>query len=165
MSMFEQYIGTKIVNAVPMAMAEYNHLRGWDLPIDVDGSEMGYLVEDINTSHANHPRYKGYITWIPLGVFQEYYKPISYMTFSHALVYIKQGYRVARKGWNGKDMFIFLVPGSNFKVNRPPLLGIYPEGTPIEYLSHVDMKTADGSIVPWICSQTDLLAEDWEVVK
>lgn len=61
-------------------------------------------------------------------------------------------------------MFIFFVPGSTFEVNRPPLLGIYPEGTKINYHSHVDMKTADGTIVPWVCSQTDMMADDWELV-
>ena len=72
----------------------------------------------------------------------------------------RQGKRVARSGWNGKQMFVFLVPGSVFQVNRPPLLGIYPEGTTIDYQSHVDMKTANGTIVPWLCSQSDLLATD-----
>ena len=86
------------------------------------------------------------------------------MNFSMALDRIKQGHRVARKGWNGRDMFVFLVPGSTFKVNRPPLLGIYPEGTEINYHAHIDMRTADGQIVPWLASQTDILAEDWQVV-
>ena len=62
-------------------------------------------------------------------------------------------------------MFLFLVPGSVFEVNRAPLLGIYPAGTKINYHSHVDMKTADGYVVPWLCSQTDLLATDWEVAE
>ncbi len=83
------------------------------------------------------------------------------LTFSTALVLLKDGKRVQRSGWNGKGMFIFLVPGSTFKVNRAPLLGIYPEGTEIDYHAHIDMKTADGQIVPWLCSQTDMLADDW----
>ena len=86
------------------------------------------------------------------------------MTFSEALTAIKSGSRVTRKGWNGKDMFIFLVPSSTFKVNRPPLLGIYEEGTEINYHAHIDMKAANGQIVPWVASQTDILAEDWEVL-
>ena len=85
--------------------------------------------------------------------------------FSTALLYLKYEYKVAREGWNGKGMFIFLVPGSTFKVNRPPLLGIYPEGTEINYHAHVDMKTADNKVVPWLASQTDLLAEDWMIVE
>ena len=86
------------------------------------------------------------------------------MNFGTALDFIKGGLKVRREGWNGKGMFIFLVPGSTFKVNRPPLLGIYPEGTVINYHAHIDMKTADGQIVPWLARHTDMLANDWEEV-
>jgi len=85
-------------------------------------------------------------------------------SFSIALGALKDGKRVARNGWNGKGMFVFLVPGSKFKVNRPPLLGIYPEGTEIDYHAHIDMKTANGQVVPWLASQTDVLAEDWIIL-
>jgi hypothetical protein len=85
--------------------------------------------------------------------------------FSEALSAIKTRRRVARSGWNGKGMFLFLVPGSAFKVDRPPLLGIYPEGTPINYHGHIDMKTAQGYVVPWVASQSDLLADDWFEVQ
>lgn len=82
-----------------------------------------------------------------------------------AVKQMHNGSRVARAGWNGKGMFLFLVPGSQFTVNRPPLLGIYPPGTEINYCPHVDMKTADDKIVPWLCSQTDLLATDWVIAE
>lgn len=85
--------------------------------------------------------------------------------FSRALDEIKSGKKVARAGWNGKNMFIFLVNGSTFKVNRPPLNVLYPEGTEITYCPHIDMRTADGSIVPWLAAQTDLLANDWGIVR
>lgn len=87
------------------------------------------------------------------------------MNFGDALICLKNGLRVARAGWNGKGMFVFLVPGSRFTVNRAPLLGIYPEGTVIDYCPHIDMKTADGKVVPWLASQTDVLAEDWEIAQ
>lgn len=86
-------------------------------------------------------------------------------SFAVALEIVKSGGRVARRGWNGKGMFLFLVQGSTFNVNRPPLLGIYPEGTEINYQPHIDMRTADGTIVPWLASQSDLLAEDWYIVE
>ena len=82
-----------------------------------------------------------------------------------AVKQMTDGQRVRRAGWNGKGMFVFLVPGSRFKVNRHPLLGIYPEGTEIDYHPHVDMKTAQGYVVPWLCSQADLLATDWELAN
>lgn len=87
------------------------------------------------------------------------------MNFGEALFLIKSGKKAAREGWNGKGMFLFLVPGSTFKVNRAPLLGIYPEGTEISYHAHIDMKTADNKVVPWLASQTDVLAEDWVIVE
>lgn len=83
------------------------------------------------------------------------------LTFSQALELIKDGKRVSRSGWNGKNMFLFLVPGSTFKVNREPLLTILGEGTEVDYHAHIDMRTADGTIVPWLASQTDLLSDDW----
>lgn len=87
------------------------------------------------------------------------------LTFSVALEYLKMGKRVARVGWNDENAFVFLVPGSTFKVSRPPLLGIYPEGTEINYHAHIDIRTADGQIVPWNISQQDVLANDWEVIE
>lgn len=85
-------------------------------------------------------------------------------SFSEALIHIKAGKKVARQGWDGKGMFIFLVPGSVFQVSRAPLLGICPEGTTINYHAHIDMKTANDQIVPWLASQTDVLAEDWVII-
>lgn len=84
------------------------------------------------------------------------------MDFSDALLMIKRGHRLQRAGWNGKGMFIFLVKGSRFTVNREPLLSILGEGVEVNYRGHIDMKTADGTIVPWVASQTDLLADDWQ---
>jgi hypothetical protein len=81
--------------------------------------------------------------------------------FAQALDALNRGHLVAREGWNGKGMFLYLVKGSTFTVNRAPLLGIFPPGTEIEYRSHIDMRTADGSHVPWVASQTDILADDW----
>lgn len=86
------------------------------------------------------------------------------MNFGEALALLKNGKLVARSGWNGKGMFLYLVPGSRFTVNRAPLLGIYPEGAEISYHAHIDMKTATGDCVPWLASQTDVLAEDWQEV-
>lgn len=86
------------------------------------------------------------------------------MNFSDALTEIKRGHRLQRAGWNGKGMFVFLVAGSVFTVNREPLLSILGEGTEVTYHPHIDMRTADGSIVPWLASQTDIMAEDWQIV-
>lgn len=86
-------------------------------------------------------------------------------SFEWALSHIKAGKRVCRTGWNGKGMFVFLVHGSTFRVNRAPLLAVFPEGTEVQYHAHIDMKTATGEVVPWLASQSDLLANDWEIAS
>jgi hypothetical protein len=86
-------------------------------------------------------------------------------TIGWAVKQMHNGERVRRSGWDAKGMYIFLVPGSEFQVNRPPLMGIYPEGTWVTYHAHVDMFTAQGYVVPWLCSQADLLATDWEIAR
>ena len=158
------FIGTKLVKAHPMNRLEYNEYRGWELPSNENGSDPGFLVEYTDGGASNDSRHVGYISWSPAEVFHKAYRQVDGLTFGLALEALKLGNKVARAGWNGKGMFLFLVPCSTFKVNRPPLLGIYPEGTEINYHAHVDMKTADGKVVPWLCSQTDMLANDWTVV-
>lgn len=83
-------------------------------------------------------------------------------SFEWALQQLKFGERVCRRGWDGKGMFIFLVNGSEFEVNREPLLTPLGEGTKVSYHPHIDMKMADGSIMVWHPAQVDLMADDWE---
>lgn len=87
------------------------------------------------------------------------------MNFSQALELIKEGKKMARAGWNGKDMFVFLVAGSEFEVNRAPLNAIYPEGTKVSYRPHIDMRAADGTIGVWLASTSDILSDDWYIVE
>ena len=81
-----------------------------------------------------------------------------------AVKQLRNGDRVRRSGWNGKGMFLVFVPGSHVAVTEGrPLASVFPVGTEFDYLPHVDMWTAQGQLVPWLCSQTDLLATDWEL--
>ena len=85
-------------------------------------------------------------------------------SFSKALEYLKSGMKVCRSGWNGKGMWIALQKGypDGVKANKnsQEAYGI-PEGTEIKVLPYLAMKTADNAFVPWLASQTDILAEDW----
>ena len=163
--MSDLYIGTKMINAEPMTRAEYNAFRGWELPADENGDDEGYLVEYLDGGKPNTTTHAGYVSWSPKEQFDNAYRKTTGIPFGLAVEAVKKGKKIARAGWNGKGMFLFFVPGSTFKVNRAPLLGIYPEGTEINYHAHIDMKTADGTIVPWLASQTDVLADDWIVVE
>jgi hypothetical protein len=160
----KDYYGFKAIKAKPMTRQEYNDYRGWKLPEDENGSDEGMLVEYVDSPNKNHSDHEGYISWSPLEVFSNAYKSSGEMSFGMALEALKNGCKVARKGWNGKDMFLFLVPGSTFKVNRAPLLGIYEEGTQINYRPHIDMRTVNGEIVTWVASQSDLIEEDWYIL-
>ncbi len=80
-------------------------------------------------------------------------------SFGDALVALKQGKKVARAGWNGKDMFLFLVSGGSWNFESD-IDGI----DDLEVLPFICMKTADNKLVPWLASQTDLIAEDWGLV-
>lgn len=65
-----------------------------------------------------------------------------------AVKQMRDGQRVRRAGWNGKGMWLALqVPDEHSKMTLP----------------YVYMSTAQGTLVPWLCSQTDLLAVDWEL--
>jgi hypothetical protein len=73
-----------------------------------------------------------------------------------AIELLKRGRRVRRAGWNGKNMWLELqVPDANSKMTLPY---VYIE-CPVGHSAY-----PNGSKVPWLASQTDLLAEDWEVV-
>lgn len=83
------------------------------------------------------------------------------MDFSYALKALKEGLRVWRVGWNGKGMFVYLVPEGGHKfVYLKNGEGL--SGPALEHLPYIAMKTADNKIVPWLASQTDILAEDWK---
>ena len=92
------------------------------------------------------------------------------MNFGKALEELKQGNRVARKGWNGKGMFIYFESGSLIapdKIRNLTLAKSIPDSQKhIDINPHIDMKSADGSIVVgWLASQTDMLANDWVLIK
>lgn len=81
--------------------------------------------------------------------------------FGEALRCMKQGEKVARRGWNGKGMYVFIAGVSTFGTNAElPEIGEEPEIN-----EAVAMRTADKSIcIGWLASQADMLAEDWQIV-
>lgn len=79
------------------------------------------------------------------------------LNFGQALELMKTGHRVARAGWNGKGMWLALVSYADYN----PVSDAIPAG--LEKLPWIGMKTADNCFVPWLASQTDMLAEDWMV--
>jgi len=71
--------------------------------------------------------------------------------FGNAIIFLKNGHAVARKGWNGKGMYLKLqVPDEHSKMQQPYI-----------YMSPTSMG---GGLVPWVASQPDILAEDWFLI-
>jgi len=159
------YIGTKLVRSEPMNRAEYNEFRGWNLPANENGADEGYLVEYLDGGTPNTTTHAGYVSWSPKAQHEAAYRETNGMSFGLAVEALKKGLRAARAGWNGKGMFVFLVNGSTFNVSRAPLLGIFPEGTEINYRPHIDIKNVDGSISTWVPSIGDVMADDWAIVS
>ena len=92
------------------------------------------------------------------------------MNFGGALEAIKQGKKVARQGWNGKGMWLWLKEGTMVKsewCHDPALKAIADNnGGEIEALGTICMKTADNKILSgWLASQTDMLSNDWVIVE
>ena len=146
----QKYIGTKIIEAEPcLRKAPSEHVL-----ID-NGYEAGYKV-----------RYPdGYESWSPKNVFEEAYRPIGGMNFGLAIEAAKKGAKIARRGWNGKGMFLYYVPEGRYPARTDAAKSIAAEDGKVDYGAYIAMKTVQGNVVPWLASQTDMLADDWEVVE
>jgi hypothetical protein len=97
----------------------------------------------------------GYESWSPKDVFEEAYRECAAMTFGLALECLKKRMHVCRAGWNGKGMWLELqTPDAHSKMTLPYVFLNYP----------ADAQNTPGARVPWLASQTDMLAEDWKIV-
>lgn len=84
------------------------------------------------------------------------------ISFSEALIALKNGQKVARKGWNGKGLSVELqVPDENSKMTLPYIFINYPT-TPASDTAPVNHINAR---VPWLASQTDILTDDWQILN
>lgn len=86
---------------------------------------------------------------------------ISNLTFSDALDLLKDGERLARDNWNAKNQYIYHVPAANYPAATD--IALQEFGTQVPYGAYIAIKTVQNNVVPWLASQTDLLAEDWAI--
>lgn len=171
------HIGVKLINATPMTRQQYNDYRGWELPKDEThlADETGYLVEYLDGGKSNHPDHKGYISWSPGDVFEQAYRQTNGLSFGLAIEAAKKGLKIARKGWNGKNMFVVYMP----PLQLPPFNTQEPgprvndrtakfigNDTPLDCQPYFAMFNAQKQWIPgWVASQSDMLADDWEIVE
>ena len=173
--MMQQYLGTKLVNMMPMTRQAYNDFRGLDVPADENGADEGYLVEYLDGGAPNTKEYSGYVSWSPKDVADRNYRPINGLTFGLAIEAAKLGKKIARKGWNGKNQWVVLMPALSLppyssqnpgaKVNDRTAKHIGTD-TPLDSQPYFALWTAQGKWQPgWVASTSDILAEDWEIVE
>lgn len=138
----ESYVGLKQIEAQPISLGNYNKYRGWNIPDNKDPNKEGYLVK--------YP--DGYVSWSPKEIFEDAYKKSGHFSFEMALFLLKLGFKVARKGWNGKGMHVtkeFLFTFENVPVANEGLL----------------LFNVNGKYNTWVPSITDLFADDWQIVE
>ena len=78
------------------------------------------------------------------------------MNFSQALILLKGGARISRQGWNGRGMWLELILSMDYTIHHHDIADQRNV-----LLPWIVMKTADSKFVPWLASQTDILADDW----
>lgn len=141
-----KYIRTHIVEAEPMTRGQYHN--GPDMLSVEAAAEEGYFIQ--------YP--DGYKSWCPKASFEASGRPIDGMTFGQAIEALKQDKKVARKGWNGKGMYLFLADAVRLQTNAV-------EEKEHEVMPCIVMKTAQDNLQPgWLASQNDMLSDDWTLV-
>jgi hypothetical protein len=155
---FKQYKRTGVAEATP-----------WAVGMDMSNISVG--VEDTRRGSpkdgdmiARNPVNHKDMWLIAKEYFEANFVELNGNNFGWAIQQLKEGKRVARSGWNGKGMFLFLTkPLLAFSQNIDDY-GVKNEPDTIG--KSIVMKTADGKLViGWLASQTDMLAEDWVVLN
>lgn len=151
MSEMKKYIMCHVVEAKPMTRTDH------------DPHDDGYFVR--------FPDGPG--SWCTKDSFEKAARPIDGMTFGMAIEAMKKGKKVARKGWNGKGMWLCVplcdgpkeIPSTGIW-GKPNAEYAEKNGGTVKVAPYVTMKAADGTIVMgWLASQTDMLSEDWCIVE
>lgn len=162
----QAFIGTKVIRAEVMSKGEFEKVFRRVHPDNSPVEAEGYHVQYLN------PNGSTYDSWSPKNVFDEAYRSLDGgLTFGDALFFLKQGKKVARKGWNGKGMWICLGKGhphldSESFWNEHTRDFARNNGGFAEVLPYILFKTADGKILMgWLASQTDMLCDDWCIVE
>lgn len=148
----KKYIGTKCIEAKPMNRGDYNIYRGWTIPADENPADEGYLVK--------YP--DKYESWSPKKQFEEAYRAFDGgMNFGHAIELMKQGFKVARKGWNGKKQYIELATNISYVNADKEVVNSEHDAIGNKAIAFVGTS---GVQMGWLATQADMLAEDWVVV-
>ena len=164
----KQYIGTKVVHAAPAFKATglnkackvANQVLTADQikECEANGWHFTDKMEGYTVRYAD-----GYESWSPKEVFDEAYRLTDGMNFGLDIEAAKMGKKIARAGWNGKDMYVFLAYEADFVTDAD--ISEFDQ-LEVEVCDMLVMKTAQNTFQPgWLASQADMLADDWYIVE
>ena len=164
----KQYIGTKVVHAAPAfkvtglnkACKVANQVLTADQikECEANGWHFTDKMEGYTVRYAD-----GYESWSPKAAFDEAYRLTDAMNFGLAIEAAKMGKKIARAGWNGKDMYVFLAYEADFVTDAD--ISEFDQ-LEVEVGDMLIMKTAQNTFQPgWLASQADMLADDWYIVE
>ena len=144
----QQYLGVKIIKAEPMNLGDYNIKRGWTIPANEDPNKEGYLVQYEDN----------YISWSPKEMFENAYRKTTALTFGLAIEALKLGKKVSRSGWNGKGMFVYLVPANSYPSQTGAAKSYFGENSMVKYNAYMALKKVDDTVSTWVASVNETLA-------
>lgn len=152
----KQYIGTKMIQAEPACKFGGKNTAGLI-------ADAAHEPEGATTCYSGYRvRYPdGYESWSPKDVFEAAYRPTDGMYFGLAIEAAKQGKKIRRAGWNGKNQYIELATAISYK--NPEGVAVNVEHDAIGNKAFAFVGTS-GVQMGWLASQADMLADDWEVV-
>lgn len=153
----DKYIGTKLIEAEPMNLGDYNKFKGWTIPANENPKREGYKVKYSDD----------YISWSPKEAFEKAYRKTNGMNFGLAVEAAKKGFKIARKGWNGKGMFVVFQKGypKGISCNKQTAKAWgLNEGDSFKCEPYLQIKMVNGSHSMWVPSINDVLAEDWLII-
>lgn len=157
----EKYLGVKLIEAEKA-------IKGWNnaesKQISIEDLEEGYKVKYED----------GYESWSPKDVFEKAYRRVDNLTFGLAIEAMKLGKCIARKGWNGKEMFVYKQVPAEIYCNIIPKMSSLPQAAKdilfsrdksIHYVNQMIIVKPDNTIDSWAASSSDTFAEDWFIVE
>ena len=155
------YIGTKVIKAKPATMAEAQAVKSG---ISVEDSKRMFRNSGTKDQEGYAVEYEdGYISWSPKKTFEKAYRAVDEgMPFGSAIEFMKKGYKVKRKGWNGKNQYIELASAISYKNPAGEVVNSEHDAIGNKAIAFVGTS---GVQMGWLASQADMLAEDWVIVE
>ena len=157
----KQYIGTKVIQAVPAY--RYHLVDGKMLIVAHDEDKPQGVKQAVACDDGYCVRYAdGYTSWSPKAVFEEAYRLTDGLSFGLAIEAAKKGKKIARAGWNGKSQYVELAYCISYKNHAAEVVNANHCNIGNKALAFVGTS---GVQLGWLASQADMLADDWYIVE